>query len=170
MVIGNNKPNLRAVDEAIKRRMHLIPFTVQIPEAQRDNHLAEKLKAEWPQILGWMIQGCLEWQKGGLQPPQAVLAATEEYLASEDSFALWREECTKPDPKNFESSAALFASWKSWAEKAGEFVGTQKAFGQQLANEGCKSTKHCGERGYIGLKLRDLAEEAQEILAKQGLV
>ena len=57
--------SLRSVDEAIRRRFHLIPFAVTIPAEERDVELAEKLKAEWPGILAWMIKGCLEWQAKG---------------------------------------------------------------------------------------------------------
>ena len=55
-----------------------------------DLDLADKLKDEWPGILRWAIEGCLEWQRIGLAPPPAVLAATESYLADED--AIGREE------------------------------------------------------------------------------
>ena len=48
LISGNHKPGLRSVDEAIRRRFHLIPFTVTIPPEERDPELAEKLKAEWP--------------------------------------------------------------------------------------------------------------------------
>ncbi len=43
---GNHKPSLRSVDEAIRRRFHLIPFAVTIPAEERDVELVEKLKAE----------------------------------------------------------------------------------------------------------------------------
>jgi putative DNA primase/helicase len=65
MVAGNHKPSLRSVNEAARRRFHLIPFTVTIPEPDRDINLAEKLKPEWPGIFNWALQGCLEWQKTG---------------------------------------------------------------------------------------------------------
>jgi putative DNA primase/helicase len=61
IIAGNHKPGLRSVDEAIRRRFHLIPFTVTIPPAERDEHLPEKLKSELPGILAWMIEGCLDW-------------------------------------------------------------------------------------------------------------
>jgi P4 family phage/plasmid primase-like protien len=78
LIAGNHKPGLRSVDEAIRRRFNLIPFAVTIPK--QDRQFGEKLKAEWPGILAWMIQGCLDWQQRGLNPPDAVTAATDAYL------------------------------------------------------------------------------------------
>ncbi|MBI1209284.1 MAG: hypothetical protein GC191_18605 [Azospirillum sp.] len=86
VIAGNHKPSLRAVDEAIRRRFHLLPFTVTIPAGERDPNLPKKLEAEWGGILAWAIEGCLEWQRIGLQPPKAVVDATEKYLSEEDSF------------------------------------------------------------------------------------
>ncbi len=64
-IVGNHKPSLRTIDEAIRRRFHLIPFNVTIPAGERDPKLAEKLKSEWPGILAWAVKGCLEWRKVG---------------------------------------------------------------------------------------------------------
>jgi putative DNA primase/helicase len=119
-VVGQRKPSLRRVDEAMRRRLHLIPFTVTIPEEEQDKELTEKLKAEWPGILAWMIEGCLEWQEQGLRKPEAVLKATGAYSASEDLIAQWRDECCTPDPMAWTSSADLYASWSAYAEAAGE--------------------------------------------------
>src|SRR5262249_24891841 len=46
MIAGNHKPSLRSVDESIRRRFNLLPFTVTIPPEERDRDLPEKLKAE----------------------------------------------------------------------------------------------------------------------------
>lgn len=46
VIAGNHKPSLRSVDEAVKRRFNLIPFTETIPEAECDPKLAEKLREE----------------------------------------------------------------------------------------------------------------------------
>jgi len=51
LIAGNHTPSLRSVDEAIRRRLHLIPFSVTIPSAERDPLLSEKLRVEWPGIL-----------------------------------------------------------------------------------------------------------------------
>jgi putative DNA primase/helicase len=154
-IAGNHRPGLTEVDEAIRRRMHLVPFNVTIPEEERDPELPEKLKAEWPGILAWMIEGCLAWQEQGLDPPAIVRAASEAYLASEDVFERWRDDCTAPDPNAWESSAELWASWKRWAERAGEGVGTQKTFGQTLEQRGFMPGRQggTGTRGYRGAQL-----------------
>jgi putative DNA primase/helicase len=69
---GNHKPGLRSVGVAMRRRVMMIPFPVTIPENERDRSFADKLKKEWPGILAWMIQGCLEWRNSGLAPPEVV--------------------------------------------------------------------------------------------------
>ena len=57
LIAGNHQPGLRNVDEAIRRRFNMLPFAVKIPPAERDKDLPEKLKAEWPGILAWAIEG-----------------------------------------------------------------------------------------------------------------
>lgn len=153
VIAGNHKPSLRAVDEAIRRRFHLIPFVVNIPASERDPELPEKLKSEWPGILAWAIEGCLEWQRIGLQPPAVVREATEKYLSEEDSFALWIDECCEVDQKAKETSAALFASWNAWAERNGEATWTKKRFSQAMEQRGFEAFRTKDARGHVGLHL-----------------
>jgi putative DNA primase/helicase len=96
-VVGNHKPGLRSVNEAIRRRFNLLPFTADIPPEERDEKLGEKLRAEWPGILYWMIQGCLDWKKRGLDPPPVVKEATREYLEAEDPKTPSVPGWTKPE-------------------------------------------------------------------------
>jgi putative DNA primase/helicase len=153
IIAGNHKPGLRSVDEAIRRRLHLIPFAITIPLAERDVDLAEKLKEELPGILAWMIQGCLDWQKHGLSPPESVRAATEAYLDAEDALAAWMDECCVRDANAWERSANLFANWTEWAGKAGEHVGSQKRFSERLETRGIEPQRKRDGRGFLGLKL-----------------
>jgi putative DNA primase/helicase len=136
LIVGNHKPGLRGVDEAIRRRMNLIPFTVTIPEGERDEKLPEKLRDEWPSILAWMIEGCAEWQGEGLAKPEAVRKATDAYLAAEDAIAEWMAECCTVKVAFTASSSSLFKSWAKWAIGAGELPGSQKRFSQALEDRG----------------------------------
>ena len=80
LVAGNHRPTLNGVGEAMRRRLHLVPFNVTIPAERRNMHLAEKLLAERDGILGWMLAGCADWQRKGLAPPACVRAAANEYF------------------------------------------------------------------------------------------
>jgi putative DNA primase/helicase len=153
VIAGNHKPSLRSVDEAIRRRFHLIPFAVTIPPDERDAELTNKLKAEWRGILAWMVEGCLRWQESGLRPPQAVLAATEAYLAEEDAVAAWIDEKGERDPNAWTSSSQLFGSWAAWATATGETIGSQKALAAKLEAKGFAKKDTNRARGFIGLRL-----------------
>lgn len=168
VIAGNHKPGLRSVDEAIRRRFHLVPFSVTIPPDARDKDLAEKLKAEWPGILQWMIEGCLKWQAEGLKPPQTVLEATAAYLEAEDAIAAWIEERCEIKASHWTSSAALFASWKAWAELNGEFVGSQKALAEKLETRGLVPARKpgSGARGFKGIKIIETEASSQPWTAK----
>lgn len=154
LIAGNHKPGLRSVDEAIRRRFHLIPFSVTIPPEQRDAQLAEKLKAEGSGILQWAIDGCLKWQSTGLCPPAAVRDATDAYLEAEDALGAWMDECCYVAPNLFEHSSELFQSWKSWADAAGEYVGSAKKLSQNLENRGFQRQHTKRGTNFLGLRLK----------------
>ena len=71
-IATNHKPMIRGTDYAIWRRIRLVPFEVQIPPEERDAELPAKLAAESTGILAWAVEGCLQWQKKGLDAPEAV--------------------------------------------------------------------------------------------------
>jgi putative DNA primase/helicase len=152
-IAGNHKPSLRSVDEAIRRRFHMIPFSVTIPADERDPELIDTLKTEWPGILQWLIEGCLEWQRDGLQPPKAVQDATAAYLEAEDGLAAWIDDKCERVPVAWESSTNLFASWTGWAERAGENAGTMKRFVQMLESRGYQPQRKMHGRGFVGIRI-----------------
>lgn len=155
VIVGNHKPSFRSVDDAIKRRLHLVPFTTIIPAEEKDPELPEKLKAEAAGILRWMIEGCLEWERDGLKPPQIVKESTDEYLGAEDSLQQWLDDCCDVDRAGFTSSKALFYSWTKWCEQSGEYVGTMKRLMAKLESRGISTgQKFKGARGCIGIRIK----------------
>jgi putative DNA primase/helicase len=162
---GNHKPGLRSVGEAMQRRVNMIPFAVIIPKGERDPHFADTLKKEWPDILQWMIDGCLDWQeRGSLAPPEAVTKETEAYFAEQDSLTQWIEERCERNPNAWTKTTALFGSWKDWAEKAGVRYGNIKSFGEALEKAGFHYHRMNKERGYDGLRIA--VEEPAEPLPR----
>jgi putative DNA primase/helicase len=156
-IVGNHKPRLDNVDEAMRRRMLLVPFTVQIPAEERDTDLPEKLKAEWPAILRWALDGCLEWQRIGLDPPAIVTEATDEYFEDQDTTRQWLEDCTTDaGPFAFTPTAQLFTSWREWCTERNLQPGTGQAFTDGLADRGYVRKRGTGGgRGFRNLSLKN---------------
>jgi putative DNA primase/helicase len=154
-VDSNHKPRVRTVDEAFRRRLNLIPFSVTIPKTERDIKLKHKLRREWPGILAWMIDGCLMWQREGLNPPPVVVQATEEYFDSEDALGPWLDECCEQGPEHWlASNVACWGSYKNWAQRANEPIGSQKEFSQRMKRKFIPY-RNKYSRGFRGLRVRD---------------
>lgn len=163
VIAGNHKPALRGVDEGIRRRMNLVPFTVTIPLEERDEKLYDALKDEWPGILQWALDGCAEWQGEGLAQPEAVRAATEQYIADEDAIGQWLADRCIVRPTYYTTVADLYASWRAWADKAGEFIGSQKRLSQALQDRGLTPRRQSGtgRHGFDGIGLQVAAPPAE---------
>ena len=157
MMSGNHKPALRSVGEAMRRRLHLIPFMVTIPLKEQDHELPEKLKKEWPGILRWAIEGTALWRTEGLKPPQVVVNATAEYFDAEDDVENWIKDCCVRDANATHTSTELYLSWKNWAERTGRVggAGSQTNFSKSLAEKGF--AKDHSKRGtvFAGLLLNN---------------
>lgn len=155
VIVGNHKPAIRNIDEAMKRRMHMIPFTVTIPPERRDGRLTEKLLAERDGILAWAVAGCLAWQREGLKPPASVVSATEEYFEAEDALGRWLDERCVRTANAKSLTAELFTDWKQWAEASGEFIGSQRRFSDLLITRGVEKWRNSvGVRGFQGIGLK----------------
>jgi putative DNA primase/helicase len=154
LISANHKPQIKSVDVAMRLRLHLIPFLVTIPPEKRDNELKTKLRDEGPGILQWMIEGCLEYQRMRLAPPQSVVNATDLYFKDEDSVASWIEERCEVGKGLKDSASRLFTSWKHYAEKAGLFAGNNKRFKAEMNRLGYRDKKLSFGVVYEGLSLR----------------
>jgi putative DNA primase/helicase len=155
-IAGNHRPRLSNVDEAMRRRLLLVPFVVQIPPAERNTDLPRKLEAEWPAILRWCIDGCSQWQQAGLAPPATVRDATDAYFADEDTVKQWLEDCTHDGGQfAFTRIAELFASWKLWCEDRNTKPGSARALAEALADRGfLRARDNEGQRGFRNLTIR----------------
>jgi len=159
-IMSNAKPAIGHVDDAAKRRFRLIPWLYK-PEAV-DKGLGQKLRDEWPAILRWMIDGCVDWQaEHGLPVPEAVKAATSDYLADEDSLGQWLLERCEVDPEHAlmprrTSSSKLFKSWSDWCGLQGEQPGTNKAFSEDLRQRGFEKKVSRFGKEFLRISLRQV--------------
>jgi putative DNA primase/helicase len=153
-IVGNHQPVLKNVDDAARRRFNIVPFTRK--PSHPNPQLEEKLRADYPAILRWMIDGCLDWQKHGLVRPASVTAATDDYLVEQDLFGQWLEEECDVDVRNmskWEHTTDLFASWSAYARAAGDEPGTAKSFAPALRRKGFKPYRTKTARGWRGIRL-----------------
>jgi putative DNA primase/helicase len=156
-IAGNHKPRIGSVDEAMRRRLLLVPFTVRIPAGERDAGLAEKLWDERAAILRWCLDGCLQWQRDGLAAPACVLEATTEYFRSQDNIGEWLEDATEEqDDTAFTRMSILFASWKAWCEERNIKPGSTMALSGLLEDRGYEKRResHSGQRGFARIVVR----------------
>ena len=153
-VMGNHRPKLRRLDYATRRRLHLIPFTVTIPEAERDRDLEAKLVAEWPGILRWGVDGGLDLQKQGLNPPEIVRDATARYFEAEDAFARWLDERTEKAAPDWTAITRLADDFRTWCGRTGETFWSQRDFVDELENRGFHYKRYNHGRGFLGIRLK----------------
>jgi putative DNA primase/helicase len=154
---ANHKPVIRGTDNAIWNRIRLVPFVVAIPKEQQDKYLRLKLLAELPGILNWALQGCLAWQKEGLNAPTPVTDAVKQYREEMDLVADFIGECCETGPDFRQPFADLYADFKLWCEGRGEEQFTETAFGTRLNAKGYTSVRTSGQRYRQGLRLRESA-------------
>ena len=140
-LLTNHKPRVSAEDFAIWERMILIPFELSFvnrePEKENqrraDRDLPDKLEKMGPQILAWMVAGCLKYQKEGLQPPAAVRNAVQEYRKDEDNLGDFIDQCCLVGDEHKAPASDLYAVFEKWWEKnVSKRVPKPKPFGMWM--------------------------------------
>ncbi len=149
----NYKIAVRGTDKGIWRRVRLIPFEATFEGASDDKDMETKLKKELPQILGWAVKGCLEWQKEGLEPPDEVKEATKEYREEMDIVESFCKECVEKDRSSRERASDVFRAYKDWATTGNEWCMSQSKFGVEMGKK-FQKTSLSGYVYYVGVRLR----------------
>jgi putative DNA primase/helicase len=156
LVVGNHAPVLHNVDEAMRRRFNVLPFHYKPPNPDRE--LEDKLAAEHPQILQWMIDGCLDWLKYGLRRPQVVIEATEGYFSGQDLLGQWLDDRCDQERGKLTLKRNAFEDWSRYARDNGEQIGTQNAFTRRLEKRGIMEKRNSMGRFYSGIDLRRMTQ------------
>lgn len=137
ILAGNHRPRMRSADDAMRRRMQVVPFRHK--PAVTDKQLRGKLRAELPAILRWAIEGEADRQRlGGLNPPHAVIEATDEYFRQENTLGHWIDErCDVPGTGEalndyWQLTRELYHDYCDWSRRVGEFVLSERMFSEKL--------------------------------------
>lgn len=149
---ANNRPEIRGTDNAIWRRVQLIPFQVTIPPNERDPRMPEKLRKEAHGIMNWAVEGCIEWGRGGLRPPTEVTDATAEYRSEQDAIGRFLDEACTVLPQLRVKKGVLYERYSEWCRKSGETPLTKRALGGRLGDdERFHDDRDTKDRWWIGL-------------------
>lgn len=158
LLYGNHKPDISGVDHGIWRRIHMVPFMVTIPECERDPKLLDKIKAESGAILDWMVRGCIDWQRQGLSPPDAVTHATSAYRSESDTVGRFIEECSTIADGVFVKKGDLHEAYEAWCARSGEEPLKKNQFGTRVKRSGIQQKKTHQGWLWVGLELNSSTE------------
>lgn len=132
----NSKPTIRGSDDGIWRRILIVPFDVQIPEAEQVNDFHSALLAdEGPGILNWLIDGWRLWREAGLAPPADVKLAAEEYRRDSDPIGEFARWATVEGPGSV-GATRMYALYSAWVRRDGIDPVSQTLFGRKLGDMG----------------------------------
>lgn len=158
-LVTNHKPQIRETKDAIWRRVHLIPWAVQIAKGKEDKTLAGRLPGSG--LLRALVEGCLDYQaKRELRPPRVVIVATDSYREESDLLGSFIVEHLIEDPKAELEFRALYALYKSWAEEGGHKPMSQKRLTGELDERGLGESVRSSKTGRmirVGVKQRLVA-------------
>jgi putative DNA primase/helicase len=115
----NYRPKLSDFSEALRSRLHLVPWDVALPEAERRprSEVLGEFIAEGSGIFNWALEGCMRWREIGLRRPEAVVRATEGYLREENLVEQFSEDCLEMG--GFTSTKDLVKAYRWWLGQQG---------------------------------------------------
>ena len=168
VLVTNELPHIIGVDEAIWRRIKLVPFRVTFSEERRDPNLKDKLLAERDGILTFLIECYAEYNAecrkhpggSGLGEPEAVKAEIRDYRASSDTVGMFLQECCDLGVKKPTMTRQLFEAYEIWCRESGLEPLSQSSFGKCLGKKGFQPHKTAKGNGWRGVGLKDGDREA----------
>lgn len=155
LVYGNNRPQLRTVDEAIRRRLHIIPFKATFSDAlgNKDANLPAKLWTEAPAILAWLIEGHAQWLADGyLKRCEAVRRETDDYFEAQSTPDMWLAERCVREPEARTGASQLYQDFSMWKAQRGESPMSQTRWGEWMGVRFVRRVAN-GSIRYEGLRL-----------------
>jgi P4 family phage/plasmid primase-like protien len=150
---ANHKPQIKGNDEAIWRRIKLIPFNVTFPKAKQNPKLDAELREELPGILAWAVEGCIRWQREGLGEPEAVTKATAAYRDEMDALGDFLADCCVLGENYQATVTELYNRYESWCTAAGENKQPARWLRQQLLERGISPGRDSNKRFWRGIGL-----------------
>lgn len=152
---ANHKPSVESGGDSFWRRLRVIPFENQVPEAKRNGNLKNQLLEEAAGILHWAIEGAVDYLANGFIEPPEVREATSDYANEEDSLGRFMEDRVQRVSDEARIDQTEFRrAYKQWCELNDEHEMNATAFGRALKTRfNLKAVPSNGRRFYRGVML-----------------
>lgn len=135
-IATNHDPS--SMDNAMLRRIKRIQFSHSVPPELRDPRLKEAIRTtERMAILAWIVEGARKYLSlGRLEEPASVVAAVQDYHASQDIFGMFVAECLRSYEGQNSYLTEVYAHWRIWALDHGHPPGRIAPFRARLKERG----------------------------------
>lgn len=157
VLIVNHKPAITGCDDAIWRRIRLIPWQVQVAPGnwRPQEEVVRELCSEGSAILNWLLEGLRDWQNDRHWIAPEVVAATQAYRKEEDRLAAFLSECCELGPHFTVGVGELYDAYTRWCEASCEEALGKRRFGEMLRRRGMTQQRVGSdrERTWVGLRL-----------------
>src|SRR5262245_4512787 len=164
----NNKLHFDATDSALVNRLRVIPFNVNLAAKlgikTLDRNFGEKLRAEFPGILNWALEGLKLWQEEGLGTCEEVVAAVEEYKLENDNVTPFLEDNCVKGPYSI-SKTDLYNAYVSACNQAQTKPVLKNTFGNQVTKFGVKEGRTSKARLWEGITTQDHLSRVEKEMA-----
>ena len=152
----NEPPVIEDKSDGMWRRVKMVPFTRSFAV---NRGFGATLLAEKEGILAWVVEGCLEWLRDGIQHPPCVDAATDAYRLESDPLLVFVEDQCIREPQCSVGATELFKTFQAWDDTKM----TQRAFGARVRQlRGVTSMRQSQGIRYEGIGLKDLIHSDEQ--------
>jgi len=169
-LISNHYPIVGASDDAIWRRLRVLPFSHSIPPDQRDPEIKKILLHECgPAVIAWAVKGAVDYFSEGLGvEPEAIQIATAEYKETQDLLLDFIEDCCVLNPYAECSNTDLRKTYEDWCEDNGvKRPLSPKKMSGELQSKGCERIRIINKRGWSGIGVRDSLVSETNLFARE---
>lgn len=133
----NHLPNVTDRTLFESGRLKIIPFTRHFEDHEQDKTLKTTLMQpeNLSGILNWCIEGYKLFKKEGLEEPEEVKTATEEYRVESDRTAQFMAQCLKKEKGSEIKACNVYNRYKDWCSENGYKYESSQNFYKRVSLE-----------------------------------
>lgn len=167
----NKLPRIKGTDNGIWRRVRKIPFEYNFEnDENKDEHFFEdKLIPEMSGILNWALEGCLKWQREGMEVPEEVKLAIDDYRNDMDPVQRFLdEECIISETCTTRISQ-LYEAYQDWCHDNKEYVLSSRKLTKRLIEKDFKQGRDMRSKYWVGIGITDTEHQEEFTEIKDGV-